>query len=397
MCESKLHRGSVLAVAAFVLAGCGAGNAPSKTQEPVIPSGTAGAQIVSPVTGDGSAGRSPTVPVQVATAGTGQAGSVALSAGTGQPPSAGAAPPIPTKPLTMPPAAGSNGSAGAAMGAAGGGSIPLAGPTPFKGMVDGDPSAPVVTVPGVTCGKGQGFGIGTPNVKITDRDVYVSYPCNKHEGAPMTFLLLLHGTMMTEAQKLYIVGYFGASSYLADHNLIIAAPKAIGSQWGNGDNGQDLPHLYDVINYVYTNFAKYNIKSMWVGGHSWGGIYAKQFVCDTMIQDKAKGVIDMSGGASAPKCTDRISQIHTIGEMELMGKADSTAFPSQSAAASAHHCDMALAGPEMIATNARYYHHSNCPAAWVHSDYVNIGKAHADFIDAPVVLHILDWIKSTEM
>jgi hypothetical protein len=303
---------------------------------------------------------------------------------------------MPTVPAMMG-VAGSNGGAGAAMGAAGSGSIPLAGPTPFKGMVDGDPSAPVVSVPGVTCGKARGFGIGMPNVKITDRDVYVSYPCNKHEGASMTFLLLLHGTMPTEEQKLYIVGYFGASSYLDDHNLIIAAPKAIGSQWGNSDNGQDLPHLYDVVNYVYTNFAKYNIKSMWVDGHSWGGIYAKQFVCDSMLQDKVKGVIDMSGGASAPKCADRISQIHTIGEMELMGKPDSTAFPNQSTAATGHHCDMALAGPEMIATNARYYHHPNCPATWVHSDYVNIGKAHADFIDAPVVLHILDWIKSTDM
>jgi hypothetical protein len=274
----------------------------------------------------------------------------------------------------------------------------LAGPTPFKGMKDGDPSAPIVAVPGVTCGKPGGFGLAATNVKITNRDVMVSYPCNKHEGAAMTFILMLHGTMPTEDQKLYIVPYFAATNYLDDHNLIIAAPKAVGSQWGNMDNGADLPHLYDVINYVYTNFSKFAITSMWVAGHSWGAMYAKQFVCDAMIKDRAKGVLGMSGGAIAPQCSDRISQIHTIGEKEITSPAtDQSVFANQATAAVSHGCDMALTGPEMIMTNARYYHHANCKPQWVHSDYVNIGKAHADFIDAPVVLHILDWIKSTDM
>ena len=81
----------------------------------------------------------------------------------------------------------------------------------------------------------------------------------------------------------------------------------------------------------------------------------------------------------------------------LLPASDAMAFPDQSKVATAHGCDAALSGPDMIATNARWYHHANCKPQWVQSDYVSIGKAHADFIDAPEVEHIVNAIKATDM
>ena len=40
---------------------------------------------------------------------------------------------------------------------------------------------------------GFGFGLGQPNLKVDNRDVIIDYPCDKHEGAPMTFILSLAG------------------------------------------------------------------------------------------------------------------------------------------------------------------------------------------------------------
>ena len=56
---------------------------------------------------------------------------------------------------------------------------------------------------------GGGFGLAQPNFKVDDRDVILDYPCNKHEGAPMTFILNLHGTTPVE-QHFYQEGYFSA-------------------------------------------------------------------------------------------------------------------------------------------------------------------------------------------
>jgi hypothetical protein len=303
--------------------------------------------------------------------------------------------------------AGTGGTTGSGGGAGGG---PVADAAPVvdasvdhgpAGPKDGDPSKPVVSVPSVPCGAKGSFGLPATNVQIGGRDVFVSYPCNKHEGAPMTVMLLLHGTMDTENLKLYIVGYFGAANYVDTDNLIVLAPKAIGSQWGNGDNGADQPHLFAVLDWAYSNFAAFDLRSLWIAGHSWGAFYAKTFVCNAQIQDKVHGVVAMSGGPQNPMCINRVSHIHTIGEKEIATDGGSSlaiedkSLPDQSAAAAMHGCENKKTGPETVAT-ARYRYYAHCDPQWVHSDYVNIGKAHADSIDAPVVEHILDSIKATD-
>jgi pimeloyl-ACP methyl ester carboxylesterase len=170
-------------------------------------------------------------------------------------------------------------------------------PTTPAGPDDGDPSAPVIATPNLACGPGRVLGTGAPNVMIGGR-VFAAYPCNKHKGARVTFILNLHGTMETEDLKLYQIGYFSAHTLVDSHNLIMIAPKAVGSQWGNGDNG-DQPHLMDVIAWTYDTFKDFDIRAMWVGGHSWGASFTARFGCLPALADEVKGLILMSGGGTA--------------------------------------------------------------------------------------------------
>ena len=64
-----------------------------------------------------------------------------------------------------------------------------------------------------------------------------------------------------------------------------------------------------LIDWVYTTFdgeGKFDIRAMWVGGHSWGAMYTTTFVCKPEIEDKIKGAVIMSGIGSNPACASRI-------------------------------------------------------------------------------------------
>ena len=290
---------------------------------------------------------------------------------------------------------------------------PGAPPSTPAGPADGDPSRPVVSLPDVRCGPATGLldglvgnnFIGLPppgdtNVKIGGRDVILSYPCNKHEGAHVTFILNLHGTMPLEELKLYQHSYFAAHKLATSHNLIVVSPKSVVSQWTNGDNGRDLPHLYEVIDWVYEKFAKFQITGLWIGGHSWGSAFAKRFVCDDMLQDKVRGVIGMSGGATGVgnggffgggggTCAARISQIHTVGDADIPG------VPDQSAAATAHGCQ-GKTPPTDIGNGQMVEEWPNCDPGWVHLNITMGAHDHVTPINQEVVKLVVDKIKSTE-
>jgi hypothetical protein len=284
------------------------------------------------------------------------------------------------------------------------------GPPPAAGPDDGDPSKPVVTIPDAKCGSAAGFGLGTANLKVSGRDVILTYPCDKHEGANVTFILLLHGTNSNEASKTYTHGYFAAHALTSSHNLIIAEPKSRASQWGNTTENpaasEDKPHLLEVIDYVYKNFGtKFNINSLWVAGHSWGAMYAKRFVCDETIKDKARGVIGMSGGTTLPggrsfgasgdlmptaNCADYVGQIHTVGDMDMV-----MGLPDQTAAATKHGCDAKLPAQDLGAMQM-VEEWPSCDPGWVHEGITMGAHMHTTAINADVVKHIIEKVKATE-
>jgi hypothetical protein len=274
--------------------------------------------------------------------------------------------------------------------------------TPFSGPLDGDPAKPMVDVPGLKCGApAGGLGATQQTVKITNRDVVMLYPC-AHEGAAVTFFLFLHGTLQ-EAQKVsFTMNAFSIHKLVDSHNVIVAVPKAIGTQWGNGDMGADAPHLKEVVDWVYTTFGeKFNIRSMWSQGGSWGAAYlASKFACDATYQDKLRGIQLIVGGG-CPACSNRLSCI--VGQQELQlgnGMAltpDAREMAVQSANianyASMHGCDPKM-GPTDVG-NVKYWGFPNCDPGWAHSYYLAPGQ-HADAWDPAAVLKMTEEMKATE-
>jgi hypothetical protein len=275
---------------------------------------------------------------------------------------------------------------------------------PFTGPLDGDPAAPMVEVPNVPCGAPNVSFSGPPAanmVQITNREVFVAYPC-AHEGAAVTFYLAIHGTLQ-EGQKIpFTLTNFPVHTKVDSDNFIVVAPQAIGTQWGNGDNGQDLPHLYEVIDWVYATFGeKFSIRGMWASGGSWGSAYLYNFACDPMLENRLTG-IRMIVGRGCPPCTTRLSCI--VGEQELEeggGMALSDAQKEMKIMATSlqtyadmHGCD-ARTGPTNLGP-VRAWSWPNCDTGWTHSYYLGPGQ-HADRWDDPMYVdHMVAEMKATD-
>jgi hypothetical protein len=322
--------------------------------------------------------------------------------------------PAVTPPSVTPPAAGGGAAAPSipGAGAAGimvppmtgsGGAMMIGNNTmPFTGPLDGDPNKPMVEIPGIPCGVPNiGFGGTPPSVKITNRDVVVAYPC-AHEGAAVTFFLFLHGTVDEPIKVTFTMNAWPIHQLVDSHNIIVVAPKAITTQWGNGDNGQDLPHLYDVVDWVYATFGeKFNIRSMWAQGGSWGAFYLTTvFACDPKFQDRLKGVQVIVGGG-CPACSDRLSCM--VGQQELQLGNGMALTPDQREMYSSgamidpyamqHGCQGKM-GP-MDVGNTKAWYWPNCSPGWTHSYYMGPGN-HADAWDPAAVLKTTEDILSTE-
>jgi hypothetical protein len=282
---------------------------------------------------------------------------------------------------------------------AGGGDSSMA---PFTGPINGDPNKPMVAVPSVPCGvPNLGLGQSPATVKITNRDVVVVYPC-KHEGAAVTFFLFLHGTLNDPQKVSFTMNAFSIHKLVDSHNVIVVVPKAIGTQWGNGDNGQDLPHLYDVVDWVYATFGqKFSIRSMWSQGGSWGAIYlASTFACDPKLQGRLRGVQLVVGGG-CPACSDRLSCIVTQQTLQLGNGTALTAAQAETSStqyniqpyATKHGCNPKT-GPVTIG-NDQEWTWANCSPGWAHSYWLGPGN-HPDTWDDPAVLKITEEMKATE-
>jgi hypothetical protein len=267
-----------------------------------------------------------------------------------------------------------------------------------SGAKDGDPTKPIFAIPSLPCGPSQaGFSGG--NYEFGGRKLIVDYPCDKHEGAHVTIILNLHGTLIMGASYAYQHAYFSAHKFVNSHNLIVLTPQSVstasyGAQWGNMDEGKDLPYLLQLVDWAYTTFNKFQIRGLWIGGHSWGAAFVTAplgggpFACNPMIQDKVKGAIGMSR-LSMPSCASRLSLIATRGEMENIPLLD------QSSVAMGHGCKGPMAGPKPVGNN-EYRYFEGCSPGWVHEDYMMTGKGHIDNMDQEVVKNIVDAIKSTE-
>ena len=224
----------------------------------------------------------------------------------------------------------------------------------------------------------------------------------KHEGAPVTFFLFVHGTVQEEQKIPFTLGTFSVHELIDSHNLIVVAPKAVGTQWGNGDNGVDLPHLHEVVDWVYATFKdKFDIRSMWAHGGSWGAFYLSTFACDAMLQDRLNGVYMVVGGG-CPRCSDRLSCVVIQQEQEKAGMGK-TLTPDMKEMlvdqamiapyATKHGCGGKM-GPTPIGPDT-IWNFPNCDKGWYHSYILGPGQ-HADKLDQGTVIELTNQMKMTE-
>jgi hypothetical protein len=255
----------------------------------------------------------------------------------------------------------------------------------------GASSGSSVAVDGVACGGVLDAKLLTPYATITNRMVFIDYPCDLPKGSPVTFVLNLHGTQDGDGKK-YIRFYNKLGQNAQKFSFVVATPIAITTQWGNGDNGQDAPHLKDVVNWVYEKFSDYDIKQMWVTGHSWGAAYSLGFVCLPEYTDKIRGLLFSSGGSSLPACADRLSIIATVGETDIV-----PGQPDQTAIAAKHGC-AAKSERQLGMDNITEW--ADCSPGWVHRNYLMLGKGHGfvpqDWPDVAMTDEIAQSIHDTQ-
>lgn len=270
------------------------------------------------------------------------------------------------------------------------------------GPMKGDPNKPMVTIPGVACGAPNiGFTGSVPTVSIDNRDVGLAYPC-AHEGAPVTYFMFLHGTLQAGQKIPFTMNAWPIHTLVDQYNIVEVVPQAVGTQWGNGDNGQDLPFLYDVVDWVYKTFGtKFDIRSMWVQGGSWGAFYlSSTFACDPKFQNRLNG-IQLIVGTGCPACADRLSCI--VGQQELQlgngspldaGTAEMYSDMFNIAPyATQHHCK-AKVGPTDVG-NVKWWDWPSCDPGWVYN-YMMAPGQHADAWDPAAVLKVTQEMKALE-
>jgi hypothetical protein len=394
----KMHNSTRAALSAPLLAwvvfGCSADDGyleTSNTVEP--PSQPAGAAAPSTSSGEPSAGGGPGETATGGDSATGATSSVETSTGgspgetaTGGMPSGGDGATGATTSVGTStggsPGETATGGAPSAGGSATGGADP--------GPENGDPNAPF-TIPEVACGGPEGASWSpTPNHEISGRGYLLTYPCNKGVGAPMTFFLLLHGTTPPE-QHFYIHNFYAIHNYSESHNIIVATPGSVVEQWGNGDDGQDEPHLMAIIGWVYATFhgdGKFDIRGMWVGGHSWGSMYTKTFACKEELADKVVGAFPFGSMEQQLSCADRISVMSAAAEDDIGPVIDQGDVPASNG------CGAPVESE--IGNNVETLW-PDCDPGFVYANYFMLGKVHESAIDDVVVARTADLIKGARL
>jgi len=123
----------------------------------------------------------------------------------------------------------------------------------------------------------------------TGRKFFLDYPCNWKPGKKVTFILSLHGGGSYGNWQRH---YFPIMDFKDKYNLVIATPNAPPRVWGAVDD----EYLQNIVNLVYEQIGKDNIKAFWLVGHSQGGMTSNRLVRTDFFKNKVDGWLSLSGG-----------------------------------------------------------------------------------------------------
>ncbi len=130
---------------------------------------------------------------------------------------------------------------------------------------------------------------GTALEPKTGRKFFLDYPCDLKRGEKVTFILSLHGGGSYGNWQRH---YFPIMDYAKKYRLVIATPNAPPRVWAEVDD----EYLQNIVNLVYEQVGKKNIKAFWLVGHSQGGMTSNRLVRTDFFKEKVDGWLSLSGG-----------------------------------------------------------------------------------------------------
>ena len=130
---------------------------------------------------------------------------------------------------------------------------------------------------------------GTAVEPKTGRKFFLDYPCDLKRGEKVTFVLSLHGGGSYGNWQRH---YFPIVDYKDKYRLVIATPNAPPRVWAATDD----EYLQNIVDLVYDQIGKNNIKAFWLVGHSQGGMTSNRIVRTEFFKSRVDGWLSLSGG-----------------------------------------------------------------------------------------------------
>ena len=135
---------------------------------------------------------------------------------------------------------------------------------------------------------------GTAAEPKTGRKFFLDFPCDLKRGEKVTFILSLHGAGSYGNWQRH---YFPIVDYAKKYRLVIATPNAPTTHiWAPTDD----QYLQNIVDLVYEQVGKANIKAFWLVGHSQGGMTSNRLVRTDFFKEKVTGWLSLSGGRLGP-------------------------------------------------------------------------------------------------
>jgi hypothetical protein len=134
---------------------------------------------------------------------------------------------------------------------------------------------------------------GTAVEPTTGRKFFLDFPCDLKRGEKVTFILSLHGAGSYGNWQRH---YFPIMDYAKKYRLVIATPNTPTRVWSPADD----EYLRNIVNLVYGQIGKPNIRAFWLVGHSQGGMTSNRLVRTDFFKERITGWLSLSGGRLGP-------------------------------------------------------------------------------------------------
>lgn len=157
----------------------------------------------------------------------------------------------------------------------------------------GAPCAPVLRCPDKECTADRVINQGPVVEMKTRRTYFLDYPCDLKPDEKVTFILSLHGAGSYGNWQRH---YFPIMDYAKKYRLVIATPNTPTRVWSPMDD----EYLQNIVNLVYDQIGKQNIRAFWLVGHSQGGMTSNRLVRTDFFKTRITGWLSLSGGRLGP-------------------------------------------------------------------------------------------------